>query len=550
MTARLRTFCLALTVGMLLWTTVHAVADDAAHPILTDDPANEQWHAPASRPEAVYTGQAQGEPTMLVRPDVPAAQPLTIEIYSDANAVAVTRGEVSFEFPIAPNRKNSLVLDASDDLPTISLNGQQLIQHQGSWIRAMLKADAAAPLRITFKRGTWCNLSLTTRESPKVQRVVLKRRENARELKNSVLPNEYVPHSSADEEDAPTTEPLTPSAGYNRILMSERNRVAMESRGLTTLAAAPPTEPAPATRTVVPGKVAPPTTDRPLLGESVMNWRIDLQAGVTSYSAVYYNGIHQENQDLIFQVYADGSLTIWQDEAGKFFNRISLETGLLTSHFDGPTGGGRLNSNSKLVEMNVYGGIGATILDRWEVQLYPRQRIRTDGVTPALTQDVHSVELRIAFDDSTPAYQWSLQPHVMVLLEYEGTSDRVRAPGTRTSTYLELGMAPEMELFRLGPRTPVLLQLPMRIGLSLDDYYQDPRNGDDDVFGFFEFGADLSIPVLAVTTDDGSRAFNFRIITGIHVLIAGDSLQQINIAGGGTGNDVEVFGFLGAAMDY
>jgi hypothetical protein len=67
---------------------------------------------------------------------------------------------------------------------------------------------------------------------------------------------------------------------------------------------------------------------------------------------------------------------------------------------------------------------------------------------------------------------------------------RQTALGTDKGAYAEIGSVRASRSSRATP-IPVSLALPMKVGLSISDYYED-ANGDDDTFGFFQGGPVVS----------------------------------------------------------
>ena len=281
------------------------------------------------------------------------------------------------------------------------------------------------------------------------------------------------------------------------------------------------------------------------------HWELFIHATAEARSAYFYRGIAQENQNLINLIGADFSVTIWQDDNAKFLNRVALDWGLQSDHYFGPSGGERATTNVKFVELEWYGGISAQVLDRWTFAIYPRQRTSVSGRTPSLRGDVHSFEMWLEFDDRTPAYDWKLSPRAMISIEYEGQSDQGTNHGGRTSAYLELGVRPVFEVYRLGAgRIPVTLAVPLTLGFSLSEYYESPVTEQDDFFGFFDVGLELEVPIKAYATTDPSHAFVFSLTGELHVLFLGDSAQDLSLAHGAGGDDVEVIAVLGFNVTY
>ena len=157
---------------------------------------------------------------------------------------------------------------------------------------------------------------------------------------------------------------------------------------------------------------------------------------------------------------------------------------------------------------------------------------------------------RLAYDDHDPAFDFQLSPYILIILEVEGETDagnRTRQGDFGLGRMIELGIRPEFELFHFANR-PVTLAVPMRIGLSIDDYFEDPQ-GNDDVFGFVDVGFEASYPVF-VARSDGDRRFAVNVLCGLDLLFLGNNAQHISRFNGTGGESVELIGKLAFTMDY
>jgi hypothetical protein len=81
----------------------------------------------------------------------------------------------------------------------------------------------------------------------------------------------------------------------------------------------------------------------------------------------------------------------------------------------------------------------------------------------------------------------------------------------------------------------VTLTVPLKLGLSLKDYYEDPVTGEDNTFGFFSFGLMGLVPLSA----------HFDIHGGLTVYSFGDRLKVVN-----GGDSVEPVGTIGLGFSF
>jgi hypothetical protein len=99
---------------------------------------------------------------------------------------------------------------------------------------------------------------------------------------------------------------------------------------------------------------------------------------------------------------------------------------------------------------------------------------------------VNELAFFVGFDDSKMTVPMS--PKVLIGFE---TTDGQADAGSNKGVYLELSAKPS---HKLGT-SPVTLNIPLKLGLSLKDYYENPLTGEDSKFGFFDIGANISVPV-------------------------------------------------------
>lgn len=116
-----------------------------------------------------------------------------------------------------------------------------------------------------------------------------------------------------------------------------------------------------------------------------------------------------------------------------------------------------------------------------------------------------------------------------------GDTDSAGADGGDPGTYLELGVGPSWPLGG-GKAT---LAIPVKLGMSLGDYYQGPDG--DSTFGFFDIGALLTVPLGGQPSSFGS--WNFH--AGIDFFFLGDTTKFFN-----EGNGEKVVGLVGIGFSY
>ncbi len=120
-----------------------------------------------------------------------------------------------------------------------------------------------------------------------------------------------------------------------------------------------------------------------------------------------------------------------------------------------------------------------------------------------------------------------VSPYALVAFELAGGA---AADGGQPGTYFEVGIGPMFPL--VGNTT---LTVPVKLGLSLADYYQHPVTGVDHRFGYVDAG-------LLVTK---AFASHWNVHAGVNVLGLGQTTRQFN-----GGDNRKVTGLLGIGWSY
>lgn len=105
--------------------------------------------------------------------------------------------------------------------------------------------------------------------------------------------------------------------------------------------------------------------------------------------------------------------------------------------------------------------------------------------------------------------------------------------GANKGTYVELGIGPSWPL--AGGKATVAV--PVKLGMSAKDYYENPVTGEDSKFGYLDVGILFTIPLSGVPANFG--AWNFHV--GGDAFAFGDTTKVFN--SGSKGKGVFIFGF-------
>src|SRR5262245_52612398 len=193
--------------------------------------------------------------------------------------------------------------------------------------------------------------------------------------------------------------------------------------------------------------------------------------GSTDFSNAYlFRGLRQDDTSLIVWPAADLGISIYEGNGG--LRNVSLNVGTWNSLHTGVTGSD--GPSGKLwYESDFWTSAGVGF---------------AGGVTVAATYTAYtspngafaSVK-ELSFKASAPVF--GTNPYALVAFELEGQADG----GAVEGRYLELGASPGLSL------AGVVVAVPVKVGLSLDGYYEGLRG--DERFGFFSIGASATVPV-------------------------------------------------------
>lgn len=247
-------------------------------------------------------------------------------------------------------------------------------------------------------------------------------------------------------------------------------------------------------------------------------------------TAYFFRGILQERNGFIWQPSAQLDIHLWDGDGP--LNAVTLGVGIWNSFQTEKTGatGGPTN----LYETDYYpsltlgwqGGLETSVT--YNVYTSPNGAFVT-------TQEV---ALGLGFDDSDLLGAFALSPTATFAFETSNTSFGTDTKGG----YGEFGVEPgfDITLPMLDPeKYPVTVSVPLAVGISLYDYYNDGI--DNPVFGFFSFGLTGTLPLAFIPEDFGA----WSVGAGINVLVLNDTLKAIN-----SNDNPYPVGTLSIAMSY
>ena len=272
----------------------------------------------------------------------------------------------------------------------------------------------------------------------------------------------------------------------------------------------------------------PPPCDCPE-GPNLGN--VSLSAGVDGATAYFFRGILQERDGGIIWPYVEIAIKLWDNEQGQNIsvfggNWNSVNTNKTLASGSGP---------SNWYEADVYGGLRLGLADFLSTDLLYIAYTYPNGAFPTVQEFDAVVKLN---DSKWMPENFSTSPYMRWAFELDNT-----AFGPNEGIYLELGAKPAY-VFASDSDYPTTLSVPLAVGLSVDDYYEvvEPNGStQDDTFGYFDAGVDLSVPFSFIPAEYGTWS--------AHAAIHGISLSG-TLADANRGDGFFPWGVAGIAMTY
>jgi hypothetical protein len=250
---------------------------------------------------------------------------------------------------------------------------------------------------------------------------------------------------------------------------------------------------------------------------------LTITSGIDVVNAYFFRGIPQDDTGVIMWPYGDLGIALHAGDGG--VKSVGVNVGMWNSLH---TGLGGLDGPGKLwYESDFYAtfglgfGAGTSLGVTYTAYTSPNGSFNT----------VKELSFKFALDDSGVLGRAATKPYVLIARELDGQADG----STEEGTYLELGATPGFPLSR------AMVNVPIRLGLSLGDYYETV-NGGDDRFGFFSVAGVLTIPFSSGPTKFGS----WNIHGGAEYLRLGDRNADVL----GESSNGKLIGSIGIGLSY
>jgi hypothetical protein len=118
-------------------------------------------------------------------------------------------------------------------------------------------------------------------------------------------------------------------------------------------------------------------------------------------------------------------------------------------------------------------------------------------------QTAQELNFKLAWDDSETFGRWAVGPYVNFAVETHNT-----AFGPNEGSGVQMGIGPTLFTLFEGSDMPVTFTAPIELGLAIDDYYEE-EDGDENTFGYLNFGLSASVPLAFIP--EGAGAWSFTL---------------------------------------
>jgi hypothetical protein len=224
-----------------------------------------------------------------------------------------------------------------------------------------------------------------------------------------------------------------------------------------------------------------------------------------------FRGIQQERDGFIWQPYVDVGLTVW-DDADAPIKSVTLGMGVWNS-FQSKKTLARSSGPSNLYETDFYPSLTIGLPGNFETSfIYYAYTSPNGGFNT-----VQEMDFLVGYDDSDLLGKLAMSPTATFALEVDGTSF-----GDKRGSFLGLGIEPTLYASE-DEDFPLSVSFPMALGLSIDNYYEEPGRSNDN-FGYLQWGLRVGMDLPFVPKKAGT--WNVSVTGSGYYL--GQSLKRAN----------------------
>ena len=257
-----------------------------------------------------------------------------------------------------------------------------------------------------------------------------------------------------------------------------------------------------------------------------------------SFTTAYmFRGIMNERDGLIWQPSISLSLNVFEAEEGVV---QSVDLGIATW----------LSIQS---EDTLSSGSGPDAM--YETDYYPSLSVSwAGGVTSAITyyfytspnnafRTVEEIAVDLSYDDSELLGAFAMSPTASFVFE----THRSSFGGIGKGAVFEFGVEPGAEVklpMDSADKYPIAITVPVKLALSMDDYYRD--GSDNDVYGYARIGLHAGIPIACIPPRYGA----WSITNGFDLYFLGDTVHEYAKSNFGMSDSVYPVWTSSITLDY
>ncbi len=228
--------------------------------------------------------------------------------------------------------------------------------------------------------------------------------------------------------------------------------------------------------------------------EAVNRGRLSVAVQNDFTNAYIFRGIMQERDGFIWQPSAELSLSLYESEETQVHG-VAVGVGVWNSFQSEKTFADQSPSN--LYETDWYPTLSVDLADGVNFTTIYYFYTSPNGAFDT----VQEIEFDLAWDDSELLGRWAMAPWVAFALETDRTSF-----GNHRGSAVVLGVEPT--LYEVDSETfPLAFSFPVELGLSIDDYYEEPGRSND-TFGYLSWGLTANLPITSIPERYGSWSFS------------------------------------------